>query len=160
MFRSYKNEVENNCTGRDIVEMFEFVFINGFKAKTSSVDILVFNTIDEAYRFSINEYIIVNSLYAIIENAIEAKAKEISIVLSLDEEQRIQIEVSNNGTKIRKNEVPYLFEKCFTRKKKHYGNGLAIARDWLQSNKCSIVYCEDKQCFRIKISKDLKEGNR
>lgn len=157
MFRSYKNEIDSNCSGRDIVEMLEFVFVNGFKTKNSHIEIALINEINEFYRFNINEYIIVNSIYAILENAIEAKAREISIKLFLDQHKKINIDICHNGSQITTTEAKYIFNKCFTRKSGHFGNGLNIARDWLRTNDYDLIFCEDTHCFKITVCKPREE---
>jgi signal transduction histidine kinase len=154
LFNSFKNESKSNCTSLLLENIFQIVFKNGFKVKHNSVNINIENTLECVY-FSLNEYIMVNSIYAILENALEAKAANITI--KIYENTDIYIDFKNDGEKIKDKFVPFLFDKFFTSKKDHYGMGLFIAKQWLENISCTLKYIEDGNIFRVTIPIQKKE---
>jgi signal transduction histidine kinase len=157
MFTSFKNEIKLDLNGKSLEFILNFVFKNGFKIKHNSTKIKIYNELSKDIRFYFNEYVLINSLYTILENAIEAKSSLVDIFIS-NNEDFIYLDITNNGDIIEKKYVPYLFDKCFTTKDNHRGMGLSIAKTWLEGINCSIEFIEFSRMFRIiiPIKKDKK----
>ena len=73
LFKSFRNEI-NTMTQEELCFMLEFIFKNGFKVKYPKTKIEIIKNLQEVKDVSINEYLLINSMYALIENSIEAHA--------------------------------------------------------------------------------------
>ncbi len=90
-------------------------------------------------------------MYALIENSIEAHASLIQIELSTSN-SFILIDIKDNGTGIYTNNNDYIFDKNFTFKKPgHFGLGLFLAKNWLDSISSKLDYLEKDSLMRISI---------
>lgn len=158
MFRSFKNEIKNSCNKDDLDFTMKFVFKNGFKIKYNHVNVNIVNKLKEDSVFLLNEYILINSMYVLFENAIEAEAKTINIFLE-ESKDSVQVLVENDGVRVDMRVVPSIFDKCFTTKRNHAGIGLDIAKKWLNNVGYGLEYCNVKQLFIIKIPKEKNERN-
>ena len=151
LFKSFKNKMNDTMNVNDFNFMLEYVFKNGLKVKFPKTDIFIYNNLDEEIIFSINEYILINSIYAIIENSIESNSTEIKFILS-NNENYIYVDIIDNGEGIPFEIVEFLFEKNFSYKKNgHDGLGLYIAKNWLKSIYCNLIFCFEDKKMRIEI---------
>lgn len=150
LFKSFRNEI-NTMTQEELCFMLGFIFKNGFKVKYPKVKIEIINNLQEVKDVSINEYLLINSMYALIENSIEAHASLIQIELSTSN-SFILIDIKDNGTGIYTNNNDYIFDKNFTFKKPgHFGLGLFLAKNWLDSISSKLDYLEKDSLMRISI---------
>jgi len=152
LFTSFKNEINASCTTDDFEFMLDFVFRNGIKVKYPSLNVDINNQMNRTLIFALNEYIIINSIYPVIENAIDARASNIIILLTNDADS-IYIDISNDGDEIESKISNFLFDNNFSYKKDsiHHGLGLNITKNWLESISCKIQYMEYARNFRITI---------
>lgn len=150
LFKSFKNEI-NQMTPEDFYFMLDFIFLNGFKIKYPKIRILISKELKNIKHFSINEYLIVNSMYALIENSIEANATVVEISIKNCEDE-LYIEIKDNGKELPVKIQKYIFDKNFSfNKPGHFGLGLYIAKNWLESVSCKIVYMKENKIMRIII---------
>ena len=150
LFKSFKNEI-NQMTPEDFYFMLDFIFLNGFKIKYPKIKILISKELKNIKHFSINEYLIVNSMYALIENSIEANATVVEISIKNCEDE-LYIEIKDNGKELPVKIQKYIFDKNFSfNKPGHFGLGLYIAKNWLESVSCKIVYMKENKIMRIII---------
>lgn len=150
LFKSFKNEI-NQMTPEDFYFMLDFIFFNGFKIKYPKIRILISKELKNIKHFSINEYLIVNSMYALIENSIEANATVVEISIKNCEDE-LYIEIKDNGKELPVKIQKYIFDKNFSfNKPGHFGLGLYIAKNWLESVSCKIVYMKENKIMRIII---------
>lgn len=150
LFKSFKNEI-NQMTPEDFYFMLDFIFFNGFKIKYPKIKILISKELKNIKHFSINEYLIVNSMYALIENSIEANATVVEISIKNCEDE-LYIEIKDNGKELPVKIQKYIFDKNFSfNKPGHFGLGLYIAKNWLESVSCKIVYMKENKIMRIII---------
>ena len=150
LFKSFKNEI-NQMTPEDFYFMLDFIFLNGFKIKYPKIKILISKELKNIKHFSINEYLIVNSMYALIENSIEANATVVEISIKNCEDE-LYIEIKDNGKELPVKIQKYIFDKNFSfNKPGHFGLGLYIAKNWLESVSCKIIYMKENKIMRIII---------
>lgn len=150
LFKSFRNEI-NTMTQEELCFMLEFIFKNGFKVKYPKTKIEIIKNLQEVKDVSINEYLLINSMYALIENSIEAHASLIQIELSTSNSS-ILIDIKDNGTGINTNSNDYIFDKNFTfNKPGHCGLGLFLAKNWLESISSKLDYLEKDSLMRISI---------
>ena len=150
LFKSFKNEI-NQMTPEDFYFMLDFIFFNGFKIKYPKIRILISKELKNIKHFSINEYLIVNSMYALIENSIEANATIVEISIK-NCENELYIEIKDNGKELPVKIQKYIFDKNFSfNKPGHFGLGLYIAKNWLESVSCKIIYMKENKIMRIII---------
>lgn len=150
LFKSFKNEI-NQMTPEDFYFMLDFIFLNGFKIKYPKIRILISKELKNIKHFSINEYLIVNSMFALIENSIEANATVVEISIKNCEDE-LYIEIKDNGKELPVKIQKYIFDKNFSfNKPGHFGLGLYIAKNWLESVSCKIVYMKENKIMRIII---------
>ena len=150
LFKSFKNEI-NQMTPEDFYFMLDFIFLNGFKIKYPKIRILISKELKNIKHFSINEYLIVNSMFALIENSIEANATVVEISIKNCEDE-LYIEIKDNGKELPVKIQKYIFDKNFSfNKPGHFGLGLYIAKNWLESVSCKIVYMKENKILRIII---------
>ncbi len=123
--------------------LLELVFINGNHIKNPGITMRVNCelSINETSikRIQLHENILIASIYAIVENAIEAGAKNIEINIVDIRNQYIEINIINDGKRIEEELVPHLFAAHFTTKKQ-LGLGLTIAKKWLNAIYYNINY--------------------
>ena len=150
LFKSFKNEI-NQMTPEDFYFMLDFIFLNGFKIKYPKIRILISKELKNIKHFSINEYLIVNSMFALIENSIEANATVVEISIKNCEDE-LYIEIKDNGKELPVKIQKYIFDKNFSfNKPGHFGLGLYIAKNWLESVSCKIIYMKENKIMRIII---------
>lgn len=150
LFKSFKNEI-NQMTPEDFYFMLDFIFFNGFKIKYPKIRILISKELKNIKHFSINEYLIVNSMFALIENSIEANATVVEISIKNCEDE-LYIEIKDNGKELPVKIQKYIFDKNFSfNKPGHFGLGLYIAKNWLESVSCKIIYMKENKIMRIII---------
>lgn len=150
LFKSFKNEI-NQMTPEDFYFMLDFIFLNGFKIKYPKIKILISKELKNIKHFSINEYLIVNSMYALIENSIEANATVVEISIKNCEDE-LYIEIKDNGKELPVKIQKYIFDKNFSfNKPGHFGLGLYIAKNWLESVSYKIVYMKENKIMTIII---------
>jgi len=153
IFTSFKDEISNQSSIRDLSFLIEFAYINGMKVKYKEIKINFENKIKEELLDSIlvntNENLILASVYAVIENAIEANCKSITIELSKDNSY-ISLGIKNDGEKMTKDVEKNLFKKFFTTKNQ-YGLGLFTAKEWLTNVDYKFNYNSRKKMFIIGI---------
>ena len=150
LFKSFKNEI-NQMTPEDFYFMLDFIFFNGFKIKYPKIRILISKELKNIKHFSINEYLIVNSMYALIENSIEANATVVEISIKNCEDE-LYIEIKDNGKELPVKIQKYIFDKNFSfNKPGHFGLGLYIAKNWLESVSYKIVYMKENKIMTIII---------
>lgn len=150
MFTSFKNEIKNDCTGENLEFILGFVFKNGFKVKYGGVAVKIDNQLSKNIIFSLNEYITINTIYAILENAVEANAEEIHIDIS-NSKNYLYIDISNDGEAVPEDISDYVFDKSFSTKEGHTGMGLSIARMWSKSVDCDLEYINNYKVFRVSV---------
>lgn len=150
LFKSFKNEI-NQMTPEDFYFMLDFIFLNGFKIKYPKIRIVISKELKNIKHFCINEYLIVNSMYALIENSIEANATIVEISIK-NCENELYIEIKDNGKELPVKIQKYIFDKNFSfNKPGHFGLGLYIAKKWLESVSCKIHYLKENKIMRVII---------
>ena len=150
LFKSFKNEI-NQMTPEDFYFMLDFIFLNGFKIKYPKIRILISKELKNIKHFSINEYLIVNSMFALIENSIEANATVVEISIKNCEDE-LYLKIKDNGKELPVKIQKYIFDKNFSfNKPGHFGLGLYIAKNWLESVSCKIIYMKENKIMRIII---------
>jgi hypothetical protein len=155
LFKSFKNEI-NIMTPDEFYFMIDFIFINGFKVKYPKIKIEIIKKFNNISAICINEYLLINSMYALIENSIEIKASIIQINISNSFEY-IYIDIKDNVKGIPERINKYLFDKNFSfNKNGHFGLGLYIAKNWLESVSSKLEYISKHQMMRIIIPYKIK----
>lgn len=150
LFKSFKNEI-NQMTPEEFYFMLDFIFHNGFKIKYPKIRIVISKELKNIKHFCINEYLIVNSMYALIENSIEANATIVEISIK-NCENELYIEIKDNGKELPVKIQKYIFDKNFSfNKPGHFGLGLYIAKKWLESVSCKIHYLKENKIMRVII---------
>lgn len=155
LFKSFKNEI-NQMTPKEFYFMIDFIFKNGFKIKYPKIHIEINKNLSEIKTFSINEYLLINSMYALIENSIEASATEIQIKIS-NSSKSMNIEINDNGVSIPRKIEKYITDKNFSYNKPgHFGLGLYIAKNWLESVSSKLEYVKEDKTMKIVIPLRMK----
>lgn len=155
LFKSFKNEI-NQMTPKEFYFMIDFIFKNGFKIKYPKIHIEINKNLTEIKTFSINEYLLINSMYALIENSIEASATEIQIKIS-NSSKSMNIEINDNGVSIPRKIEKYITDKNFSYNKPgHFGLGLYIAKNWLESVSSKLEYVKEDKTMKIVIPLRMK----
>lgn len=157
LFCSFKNDnISMNKKNIDFLEfLLELVFVNGNNVKNTKTLLEVKNKLSkqesETKTILLHENILIASLYAVYENAIENKAKNITISIS-ERENKLIISLVDNGEPIEDSNVDKLFIGHYTTKKQ-LGLGLSIVKKWLNSIGYEIVFSFllAKNCFSIEI---------
>jgi signal transduction histidine kinase len=150
LFKSFKNEI-NKMTPDEFYFMLDFIFYNGFKIKYPKIKISISKELKNIKYFCVNEYLIVNSMYALIENSIEANANIVEILIK-NSDNEIYIEIKDNGKELPEKIQKYIFDKNFSfNKPGHFGLGLYIAKNWLESVSCKIDYVKENKIMRVII---------
>lgn len=165
IFTKFKDEITLDSSVEDLIFILEFAFINGMKVKNNKISInLNKNNLEntETTNIILNDNVIISTIYAIIENAIQAKCNHIEFTLS-EKNEFIYLDISNDGEIITEDIQTKLFKNFFTTKNdsfekkdlevSHSGLGLFIVEKWLKTidDRYDIYYDNDKKCFVIKI---------
>lgn len=155
MFAAFKDEQNAEYSSEDMEFLFWFVFVNGIKVKTSNTVVILENKINSNNKYKIQENILLDIMFVIIENALDMGVKEIKIILKEDKEN-LKIIISNDGPNITENESKYIFNKFFTTKadKKYKGIGLSIAKNLAESVEYLLDYDKKDKNFLILIPKN------
>lgn len=153
IFTTFKDEISNKASLKDLIFLIDFAYVNGMKVKYNhikvSFDINIEQSIIDSIEININENLILAGMYSVIENAIESNCKSLNIDLIRDNNY-INIGIKNDGDKITKEIENNLFKKFFSTKNQ-YGLGLYIAKEWLQGIDYKFEYNSKKKMFIIGI---------
>lgn len=150
LFKSFKNET-NTMTQEEFCFMIDFIFQNGFKVKYPKTKIEITKDLKDLKTVTINEYLLINSMYALIENSIEANASIITIVLKTINGS-VVIDIKDNGKGLNCSVDDYIFDKNFSYNKPgHYGLGLFLAKNWLESISSKLDFIKKENLMRISI---------
>ncbi len=156
LFRNFKDELHSKLHSNDIEHLFIFM-CSGFTDCNAGIKITIENSLSDC-EFEINENIVIAVLYAILENAKEAGATNILILLESNH-TNLFIRVSNNGHVIQSEIADLMFEKHFGCKSKkikgHYGLGLSVARSMMESIDSELYYDKFTKQFIIQIPQNL-----
>lgn len=153
IFTTFKDEIKNYTPLKDLVFLINFAYLNGMKVKDNKMNIKL--DIDfteqelEGIIIKLNEHILLASLYAILENAIEANCSNLNITLQ-KKLNKISIIIFNDGDIITKEIEKNLFNKFFSTKNGS-GLGLFIAKEWLNNIQYTIEYSSNIRSFIINI---------
>lgn len=153
IFTTFKDEIKDHTPLKELIFLMEFAYLNGMKIKDNKMNINInydFN-IEELNNIIIrsNEHILLASIYAIIENAIESNCSIVNISIQ-KKFSNICIIISNDGDVISKDVEKNLFNKFFSTKESS-GLGLYIAKEWLNSINYTIEYSSNIRSFIINI---------
>lgn len=164
IFTKFKDEITQDSALIDLIFIIDFAFINGMKVKNNKIKMNLNINVDndelENINIILNDNTILSSIYAIIENAIQAKCDVINLDLNNDNEN-VYLSISNNGEEIDEDIQSKLFNKFFTTKNSSFetddleyaGLGLYIIKIWLKNidERYDVYYDNDKKSFIIKI---------
>lgn len=153
IFTTFKDEIKDQIPLKELVFLMEFAYLNGMKIKDNKMNITINHdfTSNELNDIIIrsNEHILLASIYAIIENAIESSCSIVNISIQ-KKLSNICIIISNDGEIISKDVEKNLFNKFFSTKDSS-GLGLYIAKEWLNSINYTIEYISSIRSFVINI---------
>jgi signal transduction histidine kinase len=90
---------------------------------------ITLSSADNAVKIYADEEKLLRALTNVISNCIRYAKTEISISLINTSDNRIRIEISDDGPGIDSKELPYVFERFFKGKKGNFGLGLAISKN-------------------------------
>lgn len=80
-------------------------------------------------------------IYNLVNNAINYTGKDNKIMINIDQKNGIRVEITDTGKGIKKEDIPYIWDKYYHSKKKHKRNvvgtgiGLSIVKTILESHK-------------------------
>ena len=89
-------------------------------------------------------------IYNLINNAINYTGKDNKIIINVKEDNKIKIEVSDTGKGIKKEEIPFIWDRYYHSKKNHKRNligsgiGLSIVKTILESHNFEYGVTSDK----------------
>lgn len=151
LFRTFKSHINIELSPNEFIFMLQFVFVNGMKIQYPSINISLTDTLDKEIKFEMNEYVMANAIYSILENAIEANCTLIEIVLKNDS-HAIYMDIKNDGMEIKPEIVEFIFDKNFSYgKENRSGVGLNASKKWLESIYCELEYVYSSKAMRITI---------
>jgi signal transduction histidine kinase len=164
LFCSFKSdeEVDNSKTINYLKFILELVFYHGLNIKYShiniSVNIFESEEVGENTKILLFENIIIAAVWTLIENAIEAYADEVSILIK-NNNNNVEILVTNNGEKIIQDHQKHIFTNFFGTKDRS-GLGLSISKNWLKQINNDIELqssTSEETIFKIKIPINKEE---
>lgn len=151
LFRTFKSHVNIELSPNEFIFMLQFVFINGMKIQYPNINVSLVDVLDKDIKFEMNEYVMANAIYSILENAIEAECTNIEISLNNDT-HAIYMDIKNDGLEIKPEIVDFIFDKNFSYgKSDKYGVGLTASKKWLESIYCELEYVQKNNAMRITI---------
>ncbi|RLA84101.1 MAG: hypothetical protein DRG78_02345 [Epsilonproteobacteria bacterium] len=172
LFSTFKsNETHDNIKNIDFLYfILDLVFTNGvnIKYKNIKLKVTLTNTQDTQNQHTITyENILIGVIYALVENAVEAGAKNISLDIQNNlNSDAMYIFIKNDGKMILPQDSRYIFNEHYTTKEQ-MGLGLPIVSKWLREMSSTIELAssdENETIFKltlplwktIKLTKEIK----
>lgn len=137
--------------------LLDLVFVNGvnIKYKDTKLKVTLSNTQDiHNQHIIMYENILIASIYALVENCVEANAKNISFDIHNDiNSDEVEIFIINDGDEIMQKDIKHLFYDHYSTKQQS-GLGLSITKRWLKETSSHISFVssdENQTIFKITL---------
>lgn len=177
MFSDYSSHSDSIMDKEHLSFIIEYIIINGFALKERSLHIELTNNIDqEDIKIKMHEIPLLKSIFVIVQNAIDANAKNININIynSIKENEKfLIIDICNDGIELDKEGtsalfIPFYSKKCksinnnnndllettkINKDARYSGYGLNLAIEELEKFKGKVILKNNirKTCFSLEI---------